>query len=73
MQEKDYVLYVYFPDKTDKTLVFNTSDDLNKVLLNCKIDKKEYNFTEEQKKEFIKHFGHDRHAGHDLGFHRLFV
>ena len=54
--KKDYVLYVYFPDKTDKTLVFNTSDDLNKVLLNCKIDKKEYNFTEEQKKEFIKHF-----------------
>lgn len=54
--KRDYVLYVYFPDKTDKTLVFNTSDDLNKVLLNCKIDKKEYNFTEEQKKEFIKHF-----------------
>ena len=54
--KKDYVLYVYFPDKTDETLLFNTSNDLDKVLLNCKIDKKEYNFTEEQKKEFIKHF-----------------
>lgn len=54
--KKDYVLYVYFPDKADKTLVFKTSDDLDKVLLNCKIDKKEYNFTEEQKKGFIKHF-----------------
>lgn len=54
--KKDYVLYVYFPDKTDETLLFNTSNDLDKVLLNCKIDKKEYNFTEEQKKAFIKHF-----------------
>lgn len=54
--KKDYVLYVYFPDKTDGTLLFNTIDELDKVLLNCKVDKKEYNFTEEQKKEFINHF-----------------
>lgn len=54
--KKDYVLYVYFPDKTDETLLFNTTNDLDKVLLNCKIDKKEYNFTEEQKNEFINHF-----------------
>ena len=54
--KKDYVLYVYFPDKTDETLLFNTSNDLDKVLLNCKIDKKEYNFTKKKKKEFIKHF-----------------
>lgn len=54
--KKDYVLYVYFPDRTDETLLFNTANDLDKVLLNCKIDKKEYNFTEEQKNEFINHF-----------------
>ena len=39
--KKDYVLYVYFPDRTDETLLFNTANDLDKVLLNCKIDKKE--------------------------------
>lgn len=54
--KKDYVLYVYFPDRTDETVLFNTTNDLDKVLLNCKIDKKEYNFTEEQKNEFINHF-----------------
>lgn len=54
--KKDYVLYVYFPDRTDETLLFNTTNDLDKVLLNCKIDKREYNFTEEQKREFITHF-----------------
>ena len=54
--KKDYVLYVYFPDRTDETLLFNTTNDLDKVLLNCKIDKKEYNFTEKQKNEFINHF-----------------
>ena len=54
--KKDYVLYVYFPDRTDETLLFNTTNDLDKVLLNCKIDKKEYNFTENQKNEFINHF-----------------
>ena len=39
--KKDYVLYVHFPDRTDETLLFNTTNDLDKVLLNCKIDKKE--------------------------------
>lgn len=54
--KKDYILYVYFPDRTDETLLFNTPNDIDKVLLNCKIDKKKYKFTTDQKKEFINHF-----------------
>lgn len=54
--KKDYILYVYFPDKINETLSFNSVKELDKVILNCKIDKKEYSFTDEQKKEFINHF-----------------
>ena len=49
-------MYVYFPDKINETLSFNSVKELDKVILNCKIDKKEYSFTDEQKKEFINHF-----------------
>lgn len=54
--KKDYILYVYFPDKINETITFKNVNELDKVLLNCKIDKKEYFFTQKQKEEFIKHF-----------------
>ena len=51
--KKDYVLYVYFPDRTDETLLFNTTNDLDKVLLNkyLSIDLKENIILLKNKKE----------------------
>lgn len=54
--KKDYILYVYFSGENDHTLCFKSSNELDKILLNCIIDKKTYRFTEKQKNEFIKHF-----------------
>lgn len=54
--QKEYVLYTCFKDKTDEILTFSSVEELDKVLLNCKIDKKVYTFTYEQKEQFIKHF-----------------
>lgn len=54
--KKDYVLYTYFNDKSDEVLTFSSVEELDKVLLNCKIDKKEYTFTLEEKEEFISHY-----------------
>lgn len=54
--KKDYILYVYFPDKINETMEFKSINELDNVLLNCKINNKEYSFTQKQKEEFIKHF-----------------
>ena len=34
--KKDYILFVYFPDKADGILSFSTVKKLDRVLLNCK-------------------------------------
>lgn len=54
--KKDYILYVYFNDKENEKLVFNSIEELDKVLLNCKIGDKLFTFTKEEKENFIKHY-----------------
>lgn len=54
--KKDYILYVCFNDKTNDEIIFNSIDELNNIILNCKVEKKQYSFTDKQKKDFIKHF-----------------
>ncbi|MEG2230325.1 MAG: hypothetical protein RRY22_06125 [Bacilli bacterium] len=53
---KEYILYVHFNDKKEEELVFKTVEELDKILLNCKIKDKEYSFTRKEKETFIKHF-----------------
>lgn len=54
--KKEYVLYAYFGDKNNGELTFSSVEELEKILLNCKIDKKQYTFTRNEKEEFIKHY-----------------
>jgi hypothetical protein len=54
--KKKNVLYAYFTDKSEEEVVFNSVEQLDKILLNCKIDDEVYDFSTELKEQFIQDF-----------------